>query len=187
MAKDSDKIVVAANGTVYAGPVGTTAPTDFATSLNSGFVDHGYITEDGVAVTIGKTVLSIPAWQSPDPVRTVITGRSIRVQFTLMEWKELTTEMAFDGVTQGAPSEWTITQPDQDDLNPYAVVIQWNDGTRGYRLYLPRAVSVEDVAFNLSRKDFAGLPITLEGYQDADTDFAWKFFSSDSNLEESTE
>lgn len=189
MAKDADKILVASNGSVYLSPAGvsTNVPTTFAAALHADFVDYGYVSDEGVTVTLTKETMSIPAWQAPFPVRTIVTGRTMRLQFNLMEWKELTTELATEGVTSGAPSEWTIVQPDSDDILTYSCVIEWEDGSKGYRLVLPRVAVVDDVEFKLNRKEFAGFPITLETFQDADTDYAWKFLSSDSNLEESTE
>jgi hypothetical protein len=189
MAKDADKILVATNGTVYLSPAGVSSnpPTNVASSLHADFVDYGYVSDEGVTVTMSKETMKIPAWQAVGPVRTIVQARSLRVQFNLMEWKELTTELATEGVTSGAPSEWTVVSPDSDDVLTYSCVIAWIDGTRSYRLFMPRVTVVDDVEFKLSRKDFAGLPITLEANQDADTGSMWTIFSNDAFLEESTE
>jgi hypothetical protein len=190
MAKDADKILVANNGTVYLSPggVSSNAPTNFASALHADFVDYGYVSDEGVTVTFSKETMKIPAWQAVGPVRTIVTGRSLRLQFNLMEWKELTTELATEGVTSGAPSEWATVSPDSDDVLTYSCVIEWEDGSaRGYRLYMPRVAVVDDIEFKLSRKEFAGFPITLEAFQDADTGSMWTIFTNDAFLEESTE
>lgn len=187
MAKDADKIVVAATGSVYAAPIATTPPTDATTGLNAAFIDLGYVSEDGVTVTIGKNVEEIRAWQSAEPIRRIVTARSMKVSFTLMEWKEWTLEVATGGATADNSAQWKLTPPDADDLTELAYVVQWLDGANDYRLYIPRALVVEDVEFNLARTTNAGLPVTLEATVDVDTDAPWTLFSDMAALDPDTE
>lgn len=279
MAKDADKVVVAATGTVYVAAVGTTPPTDATASLAGGFVDLGYVSEDGVTVTIGKNVEELRAWQSAEPVRRIVTARSMKASFNLMEWKELTLEVAADGNTgntvqlitlsgfdgtdsfkltyngtetaafvrgtnataaaiqtalRTATGDATLGVSGTTDAGPFTVtftatttpiyaltvtsgtggttgtvvgskyklaplssseaatssfafIIQWLDGANDYRLYIPRAIVVEDVEFNLARTTNAGLPVTIEATVDVDTDAPWTLFSDMAALDPDTE
>jgi hypothetical protein len=165
MAQDADEVVVAGNGHIYIAPVGTTAPTDIATAWAAGWIDLGYATEDGVTLTVGRTITDITAWQSFHPIRRAITAMNITVAFVLQQWNENTTRLAFGGgaitTTAGPPAHYLYTPPDPEDLDERAVGVEWADGTKTYRLVIPRAIVTDDVSTQLVRTDTAQLPITM--------------------------
>lgn len=51
-----------ANGAVFWAPLGTTLPTNASDALNAGFVNLGYISEDGVTMSTEESVDKIRAW-----------------------------------------------------------------------------------------------------------------------------
>lgn len=163
MAVDADNITVAGTGSVYLGPVGTTGPTDIATALDAAFLDLGYTSEDGVTLTPGHDINEIRAWQSKYPVRRVVTGRSLDIEFTALEWTQAAVEAAFGGGSWAtATGVHTYTPPDSDDaLYERALVVEWADGTKVTRLHVPK-VMVSDVGdITFVGEDAAGFPLTL--------------------------
>ena len=165
MALDADEVVVAGGGAVYVAPVGTAGPTDIATALNVSFDHLGYISEDGVAITPGMDVADVNAWQSFYPVRRTVTGRTLEIGFTLLQWNEDSITLAFGGGTvatvAGPPAVYTYTPPAPEDLDYRAVVVEWEDGTKGYRLHVPKAMVSDTGALSLNRSDPAGLELTF--------------------------
>lgn len=165
MAIDADEIVVGASGSVYVADVGSTGPTDIATALDAAFVDLGYVSEDGVDITPGMDANEINAWQSFYPVRRVVTGRTLEIGFTLLQWNEESIKLAFGGgtvaTTAGPPAHYTYSPPDPSEIDYRALVIEWADGTKGYRLHVPKALVTDTSALSLNRTDPAGLALTF--------------------------
>src|SRR5688500_4446565 len=98
MALSSSNVRVAVTGAVYAGPTATAAPTAADSALAGGFVDLGYVSEDGVSETRDRSTNKIKAWQNADLVREVVTESSLTYTFTLIETKEDVVEL-FYGAT----------------------------------------------------------------------------------------
>ncbi len=162
MPLNADEVVVGSNGQAYVAPVGTTAPTDSGSALDTDFVELGYISEDGATITDNKDVENIGAWQSFYPLRRIITGRELNVGFALRQWNGDTVKLAFGGGTVAAngAGEWEYTPPDPEELDERALVLDWQDGDKHYRLYVPRGIVTETVETNLTRSSAADLPIT---------------------------
>jgi hypothetical protein len=163
MATDVDELIVAADARVYIAPVGTAGPTNIATALNAAFVDLGYTSEDGIDLTPGMDIAEIRAHQNLYPVRRVITGRSLDIGLTLLQWNEESIKLAFGGGTVAtATGVYTFTPPDaDDDLDFRAMVLSWTDGSKGYRLHAPKVIVSDIGDITLARSDAAGLPITF--------------------------
>lgn len=165
MAVDADEIVVGASGSVYVAPVGTAGPTDVGTALNAAFVDLGYVSDDGVSITPGMDMSEINAWQSFYAVRRIVTNRSLEVGFTLLQWNESSIKLAFGGgtvtTTAGPPAYYTYSPPDPAEIDYRAVIVEWADGTKDYRLHIPKALVTDTSALSLNRTDPAGLALTF--------------------------
>lgn len=165
MALDADEVVVGANGTVNVGAVGSTGPTDIETALDGAFTDLGYVSEDGIELSPGMDMTEIAAWQSFYPVRRIVTGRSLEIGFELLQWNQEAIELAFGGgsfaTTAGPPAYYTYTPPSPEDLDYRALVIEWEDGTKNYRLHVPKALVTDTSSLNINRSDAAGLGLTF--------------------------
>lgn len=162
--QDPDQIVVAANGDVYVAAVGTTAPTDITDAISSEWTKLGLITEDGVTFKDGKTIEPIKSWQLFYPGRRIVTEKEATISFVLQQWAEATVVLAFGGGTVSSPvaGAYRYTPPtDPSVRDERACLIAWVDGTKSYRLIVPRVEVVEDVETNLVRTSEAGLPIGL--------------------------
>lgn len=177
----SSQVLVGASGTVYLAPVATAAPTDSGTALNVGFIEQGFISPDGVTIRDSKDVTEIGAWQSPYPVRRLVTGRQFEVEFALeqVNWSSLPFAMGGGTLTEPTPGEYKYTSPDADDLDPRAMVIEWADGAaRNYRLYIPQGIVTAQVEFTVKRDEAVMFPITFGAIYDG-TNPIYSLFSDD--------
>ena len=162
---DSDEVVVGGDGGVYVAAVGTTGPTDIETALDAGFTHLGYTTDDGLSLSPGMDITEIPAWQSFYPVRRIVTARSFDMGFTLLQWNQESIKLAFGGgsfaTTAGPPAYYTYTPPEPEDLDYRALVIEWEDGTKNFRLHVPKALVTDVGDLGINRTDAAGLDLTF--------------------------
>lgn len=185
MPQDTDEILVAAKGNIYIAPVGTTLPTTEVTALNNAFIDLGYTTEEGTSLNYGQTTEDIGAWQSATPVRRIRTGTDLTVTFNLLQFNRLSFSLAFGGGTwsNASATSWRYDPPDEDDsLAEYAVVIDWQDGSKVTRLVIERGTVSEDVSTSLVRTNAAVLPISLKALKPTSGNSAWYSVTGDSEF-----
>lgn len=100
MANDSGEILVGANGTVWVAETTDAPPTNIGTAMtavDAGWTELGFLSEDGVTWTDGKTVEGIPVWQSFYDARRIVTARESMVAFVLRQWDAVTIPFAFGG------------------------------------------------------------------------------------------
>lgn len=179
---DATQIVVAGNGTVRAAPVGTTAPTTPTATPVAGWLDVGYVSEDGVTFTDTKDIEDVLAWQSFYPVRKLITGKSATLAFVLREWNERTVPLALGGgtISQPTPGVWKFVPASPSAaLDFRALMIDWNDGSKNYRLIVPRGLVTEAVESNLTRTSAADLPVTFAAVPLLSTDDPYTLLTDD--------
>jgi hypothetical protein len=161
MSNDAAQVVVGANGSVWVAATSGGAPTDVATPLDGDWTDLGFISEDGATFTEGKDITDIGAWQSFYPIRRIITGRSIQLSFALRQWNKDTIEFALGGAVEENTGEFKYTPPSPEEFEERAVILEWADGTKAYRLYMPRGIVSESVETSLVRTAAADLPVTF--------------------------
>jgi len=161
--KLTDEIVVGANGSVFVAPVGTTEPAMISTVLDAAFVDLGYVNEDGATFLDGKTIEDVNVWQLFYAARKLVTAKEASLAFVLSQWSELTVPLAFGGgvtVMDGA-GEYSYTPPAPGTIDERAMILEWVDGIKNYRLIIPRGLVTENVETNLVKTGAAELPITF--------------------------
>jgi hypothetical protein len=162
MGNDASQVVIGANGRIYTGPIDTPAPTDSGSALDAGFVNLGYTSENGANFTEGKDVADISAWQSFYPIRKVVTGRSVAIAFTLRQWNRDTVEFSLGGtVVDEGGGEFSYTPPEPEELDERSLILEWEDGDKHYRLYMPKGIVAENVTTELMRTAAADLPVTF--------------------------
>lgn len=165
MAKSTDQITVGANGTVFLAPKGTVAPVDIATAWAAAWVDLGLTSEDGVTFTDAKTMEKINVWQLFYAARWIVTERDAKAAFVLRQWSKDTVKAAFGGgtitTTAGPPAHYLYTPPAPENIDENALGIEWKDGTKVYRLVIPRVTVTENVETKLVRAAASDLPITV--------------------------
>lgn len=179
--KNPDEIVVASNGEIYVAPEDTTLPTNTTTSVNAAFEQVGYTAETGVTLNRSQTVDDIRVWQSRYPARRIVSDEVLSASFAMRQWNRTTTELALGGqVVSLGSGNFKLTPLAADDaIDVRAVVIDWHDGDKDYRLVIPRAVVSETGDIPLLRTGAADLPVTLSILAEEGGGDPWTIFTND--------
>jgi hypothetical protein len=163
MAKDTDQIVIGANGSVRVAPLATADPADAAAAWPAGWVDLGYTSEDGVTFTDAKTLENIPVWQLLYPARRIITERDATAAFVLRQFGPDQVKLGFGGgdITEDSIGNFRYTPPAPELIDERRLGIEWLDGDKTFRLIMPRGLVTENVETNIVRTAAQDLPITF--------------------------
>ena len=163
MTQDSSEVVIGANGSVYTAPYGTALPSNISTALNAAFLEHGFVSEDGVTFRDDKEIEDIPAWQSFYPIRKVVAAKTSGVECVLRQFNPDNAVLAFGGgevdVTAGVA---TYTPPVPGELAEISMVVEWVDGDATFRLVVPKGMVTGEVESELVRTAALDLPIAVE-------------------------
>lgn len=180
MAQTTSEILVGADGSIHVAAVGTTAPTTPTASYAGGWAELGFASTEGVKVHDGKTLEEINVWQSFYAVRRIITAREFTASFQLAQWNADTVALAFGGgeVTSPSGGVFKYTPPDPQTLDERALGIDWQDGSKDYRLIIPRGIVQDAVDTDVSRSAAALLPIVFGVITDGSTD-PWYLLTND--------
>lgn len=164
---------VDANCEFYFGPVATPLPDAATEVLNAGFESAGYL-EDPPDFSLTKPTSDITAWNSDDPIRTLIESENLEVTIKLQQTNALSIELywglgewADDGV-DGAV--WT---PVSGEVVK-AGVLHLTDGTDTFRFAAER-FSVSKVGkLNVARAQAVSYEVTLKRLAGAFTQlYSW--------------
>lgn len=181
MALDSDEVVVGATGLVRVAPIGTAIPASISVAYAAGWVDLGFVSEDGVSWTDGKSTSPIRAWQSFYDIRTLIESREGTLSFNLLQWNRETVELAFGGGTwteEIADTDFKYVPPPASTVDERMLAVDWLDGVRLYRLIFARGIVTENVETNLVRTSAAELPISFS-LLGSDSGDPWELHTND--------
>lgn len=163
MAQDSSQIVVAPFGHLYTAVSGSTQPTDVTSAWPGAWVELGYTTDSGVSITPGMTVVNLSAWQSAAPVKTLITGTSLDLAFSLRQFNGQTTGLYFFGgawvLSTGSTYKLSIVS--SPGVNERMLGVEWSDGTVTNRLVIPRGMVSKHDNIVLDRKEGTIVGVTF--------------------------
>jgi hypothetical protein len=186
MAGDATQLVVAGTGVINLAPYGTALPDDATAvfdTLDAAYVDLGYTTEDGATIIDGVSVEDVKAWQTPYPVRRLVTDYTGTVSFELLQWSKDIWEQVIHGV---------VTEPVADTVHRFtptrdgvvaekSLVLDFEDGAFDYRYVVPKCGLSGDVEIPISRTAVAKLP-TEWGVIGGDAAGAWYLLTNDPNF-----
>lgn len=162
MSKDTDQIVVGANGTVRVAPPATAIPAHIGAAFDAAWNDLGYTSEDGVTMTDAKTLEIIPVWQLFYPARRIVTDRDFTLAFALRQFAGEQVEFAFGGGEVTSEVEgYKFTPPEPEVIDERMLSVEWQDGAKTYRVILAKGMVTENVETQLMRSSAADLPITF--------------------------
>lgn len=166
---DPDELVVAGSGHVYVGDDTATFPDDidtvldWATTPDAGWVDLGYTTEDGPRFTFDRTTVDIKAWQSFDPLRTIVTEVPKQVEFDLHQWNADSLRLGLGGGTISATANgFMLEPPDASVVDVRKLVIVGSDGDKNYAFCYRRTTNGKAFNFGFQRADSASLAIGMK-------------------------
>lgn len=159
-------------GAVMSAPLGTTLPTDAAAAPGVGFVDSGYITEDGCTLSDSQSWTDIKDWGG-DTVRRIKSSSDVTVATSFLEVNENSAKAAFGDdnvtVTAGSPTEGgelaiaiNVNEPPRK-----AWVINMIDGERKLRLVIPDGQITDRGDMTFTRQGAVTIPVTIAASPDA--------------------
>lgn len=170
--RDPDETTVGADGYVAIASLTDTMPTDIAdcipdedlaVDLPAGFVDLGLLTDSGPKASFGRTVKDIPAWQSFDPVRSLVTAIPKQIEFDLEQWNDDNLSLGLGGTVITDTATGVMLEPEDDSfLNYKRLVIYAEDGGKHYAFCFRRTQNVKELTFPFGREDISALPIGMK-------------------------
>ena len=181
MANDASNVRTAPTGAVMHGAYGATAPTGTGSST-TGFTDLGYVTEDGVAITVPGAGDSTPikAWQGGAVVKTIrsSTEDNPTVEFTLMETTIAAVEAALgvtvtDGATEGSFEIDTTVLREAS-----AWLVDVIDGDELFRVHVPKGTPVGEVEIVFRNDEPVGYSVSLDCERDTTAGYNLKTWST---------
>lgn len=153
---------------IWIAPVGTAAPADTTTAPAASWSTLGYLSEDGVTFATSTDSESITPWQSKSPVRTIITGRELTAEFTMLEFSAQNAALYFQQeVPTETDGEFDMTVRSDSAAKTYALLIDVKDADTVVRYFFPRATLSEAGDMEVTSSGALGLPVTMTAMDDA--------------------
>ena len=168
--KPDELQVGTANGPgLYIAPVGTPAPADTLTDWAAPWLVLGYLSDAGPTVGTTTSTTSLTPWQSVAPLRTVITGREMTVQFVMWQLNELTLALYFDADVPTPAADGSVKMSFRTDTpqHLYAIGIDTEDTDRVLRIVYHRANLTTVGNMQIQRGAVVPLDVTLSALDDA--------------------
>lgn len=184
-AQDTAELVVATHGDVYIAAKGTSLPAEADDALSASWYKLGLINEDGATISAGPEIEEFRAWQRRQPVRRELTGQEITVAFALEQWNAETVKFAYgggDAVDLGGGQFRYDFPSDSDSIDERAIVLDWQDGTKSFRVAFEAGNVSEAVETQLARGSLAILPITFAVNSPAAGGSPGSFYASDADF-----
>lgn len=159
MGKDPTRVRVALTGTVYVADEGSTVPADITVTPNASWVDLGYTTEEGVTFSVEQTTEDLPAWQSMEPLRTLVTAEPKAFNFTLRQLERTSFLTAFGGsITTIGANNYRWDPPASGTTPTKAYMIEFLDESLKYRFVYRRNQQTGARELNFVRSNAVNLP-----------------------------
>jgi hypothetical protein len=181
--KQTDDIVVGANGSILVAPVATALPANIGAAFPAGWVDLGYADENGAKITDAKTIADIPVWQLFYPARKIVATRDLTFDFALRQFDAETVKLGFGGgsVTDDGGGMFTYEPPDPSVIDERAMAVEWQDNDKHYRFIVLRGLVTSNTAVDVARTKSSDLPITF-GIIGEDGVVPWKLQTDDASF-----
>jgi hypothetical protein len=169
---DPEEILLGLNNGpgIYLAPTGTVAPADTTTAWADPWEPLGYLSDDGVTLGSSTESDSLTPWQSTAPVRNVITGKELTLQFVMWQTNPQSMALWFDITRPAAPvagEELTFDIRSDSGGNLYAVGLDISDQGIVTRVVFPRAQVGDTGDVSVTRGDAIGWDVTLTALDDA--------------------
>jgi len=158
-----------ANGPgIWVAPPGTALPADTWEDFAAPWRLLGYLSEDGPTVGQSTDTEDLTPWQSRVPIRSVITGRQITLQFIMWQLNEITLAMYFDAdpPTVGADGSIDMELRSDAPTHLYAVGIDTRDGDTVFRVGFGRASLSDAGDMQITSGAAVPLDVTLSALDD---------------------
>lgn len=186
MALNAGRILVAGDAHLWLAPVGTAMPVDATVALAGTWIEVGFFTPDSLQFATDPAFEDISSHQSFYPTRTIQTGDAANLQVDLQEWSFSNLSAIYGGGSvstisvTGPPSatHYKFSPPAPGARIETAAVAEVTDGTKKYRLCIPRCQQREGAEIPLNRGTDATLSLRL-GVLGGGVGDAWYWLSND--------
>lgn len=169
--------VPASGAAVYAATLGTTLPTTAQSVLSNGFVDLGWISEDGVTNSISREITKHRAWGG-EVVKVTQDNYTETVKFTLLESSQAVLGVVYgsDNVTSGGNYRSLKVEHSRLMLARQSFVIDFIDGDKVGRILIRegQVTEVGDVVY--VHKDLTRYEVTVDVFKPANANHAVAVF-----------
>lgn len=156
------------SGAIYRAPLGTSLPSDATTTLGAGYVELGYVSEDGLVNTNSPETENIKDWGGTD-VLNVLTEKTDEWQCTLIEVLNVNVLKAIYGannVSGTLATGITVTaNTDEQEEAIWVVDMVMRNGVLK-RVVIPNGKISELGDITYKRDEAVGYEITLTGLAD---------------------
>ena len=159
-----------ANGPgLWLAPLGSDLPEGTSDEWPDEWEILGYLSDDGPTVGQSTDSTDITPWQSVVPIRSVITGRSITLQFVLWQLNGKTLALYFDADEETVDSDGLLDMDLRSDTpqHLYMVGIDARDAERVLRIIFYRASLTDAGDMQITRGAAVPLDCTLSALDDA--------------------
>lgn len=181
---DAESARVGVTGRIDIAPVGATLPHDMSalpTTGANGYVNLGYISDDGVTESRDEDNQEFVPWQENSAIRYEITKSIVTLQFTLWQ-STLATAGFYFGVKAADMYKATdgtvfFDEKGKPDLTRNTVVLTVVDKTFARRLALPAAQVTERGDITYKSDEMIGYDVTLTGFPGEDGITCRRLFS----------
>lgn len=163
-------------GAVSVAPTGTTLPTDATTTLNSAFVNLGYISEDGMTQEITRDSENIKAWGG-DTVMTSQTDFSETFSFTLIEVLNTDVKKVIfgDDNVSGALATGITTTVNSKELPAKSFVVEMAQNSNLVRIVIPNGKVSELGEISYTDGEAVGYEVTITALPDASGNCSYEY------------
>jgi hypothetical protein len=156
---DAEEIRISETGFVFLAPIGSVAPVDVSSALDTSWHNVGYIDDDsGVNIAPDVSTEAIMKWQSKMPVKYFVSEVSLEITFTMNQVNLPNTEVYFYGAQwenePGGVSHMVVPSNITVGDLERAMVIEFTDDRDDItRFYFPRGIVVEREEMTLNKSD----------------------------------
>jgi hypothetical protein len=165
----ADVQVGTANGPgLWLAPLGTDLPDGTSDEWPDGWEVLGYLSDDGPTVGQSTDSTDITPWQSVVPIRSIITGRSITLQFVLWQLNGRTLALYFDADPEEPDADGLLDMDLRSDTpqHLYMAGIDSRDAERVLRIIFYRASLSDAGDMQITRGAAVPLDCTLSALDD---------------------
>jgi hypothetical protein len=152
---------------IYLAPAGTAPPDTTEDDWEDPWHCLGYLSDDGPTVGSSTDTEDLTPWQSVAPIKSIITARSVTLQFVMWQLNAETLALYFDTDVPTAGEGGTLDMDVRTDQagHTYAVGIDSRDGNRVLRVSFLRASLSDAGDMQITRGAVVPLDVTLSALE----------------------
>ena len=158
-------VLVGATGVVYGGATASvTLPTNATGSLDTDLKDLGFVSADGVTMSVNQDTTEIKAWGG-STIRKIQTGHTVEFHFVLLETQINSLGAYFGSANVDDPTNVAKVTASMNQRQTW--VIEVVDGANIIRIVIPdgEVTGHDDVTYKTD--EAIGYGVTVTAYEDS--------------------